>query len=1406
MGRRSLVFILLIAFLPNQYLISQTISFPGAMGFGRYAQGARAAASPQVYKVTNLNDAGPGSFRDAVSAPGRIIVFAVGGIVRLNSDIVVAANTTIAGQTAPGDGISFFGKRITFSGSNNTICRYFRVRLGATGNSGKDASGISNGTNIIFDHCSFTWGMDEVFSINWDNKGNSPDNITLQNCIIGQGLHRENHSAGGLIQTPDGGKVSLLRNLYISNKTRNPKVKGVNEFVNNVVYNYGNGNRLGDNLNYGWSGEAYIMGGSSGVSEVNVINNYFAGGPLTPPSETTPFSRGTGTFNIYGAGNYFDNNKNGVLDGSLVPFDGSGYPGITNDAFKATPFAYPQANPALTAEQAYQYVIDNVGPNYPRRDELDQLLVNEVNSKGTLGHYAYRETDLPLANGGLGNVFGAPAPADADNDGMPDAWEDTNGLDKNNPADAVLYHATQTEYLNIEVYINGLVDGLAPAFLRPPSQLSLSATSTEAPPSSTINLSWVDNSDNENAFMVERSINGTDYSPLATLPANSNGHQDNGQPNTTYYYRVRAVNATDTSEWSLPALVLTPSIPSAPTATSAPVPANNYQYAALNAGNVLLKWNGSANTTTYSLYFGTDASGLSKIADIPYSATASYTHGGLTDNQTYYWRVDAANGLGLTTGTVWSFRTSPTFAPGLIGFWSFDTLESRTIPDSSSFLNHGVLGLEEDDLSIFVDGKVKKGLDFASASTNKYVVAIPHQDHLFLDKGSFSISFWMKAPASLMPAGSTSAYLLCKGSITKNNTTGATGKRFNIEFKNSQLRFAIDDDDNGKDELQTSATPFFTNDWVHVVAQRDTATKKLKVYANGAFIKEQTVANVKAGIGEASDLVIGNIGELEFLANTNAPAAYRGMLDELKLFNYALNEEQVLALYHTSPLPIAPFEPYPLQQAVAPKHDSVTLKWKGGINTEKYRLLTGTHSALLVETAILPAAYLGYYKLEGLTENTPYYWQVQAIRGTDTVNGPVWQFTTAAAPKMVAHYMLNETSGAIAADSSGLGLDGTLSGMADAAWQPEGRLGGSLTFGNPAATGAVVVPHAAPIMFDQNSFTISLWVKMASNTYTSSNNKDCYLIHKGSFEPTTGKWYGLQLRNGTLTFAIDDGITKTDASVPVATGTYNLFTNTWKHIVIMRDVENKQLRIYIDNVIAATKSYTTLGIGSLYNLTIGNSAENKPYRDGMDDVRMYNYALSASELTTLFSGSPLPVNLTSFTAATVNEDVELRWATAGEQGSSHFILQNSRDGLHFENLATVKAKGFSGLPAFYSWQHIKPTAGIQYYRLLQYDINGAFKVSLVRQVRVNGLAPHLTVYPNPAQGSIQFEIVSSVGGQLQVCLVNSRGEKVATRTFNSIRGRQILHLDGTSNLPAGWYYLSADNGAEVFSSKVLVTK
>ena len=253
MNIKSKTFLLALSLcaLSHGTTVAQQLAFPEAQGWGRYAKGARGVSSPKVYHVTNLNDSGTGSLRDAVSQSGRIVVFDVSGVIKISSRIVFASNIYVAGQTAPGEGITVYGDGVSFSGSTNIICRYLRVRMGHDGTSGKDCAGISNGTNMIFDHCSFSWGLDETFSINPDGKGDIGD-ITIQNTIIGQGLMT--HSAGGLIQADN---ITLYRNLYCDNSTRNNKVKGINQFANNIVYNWKNG--------------AYIMGKSIDLGDRPII-------------------------------------------------------------------------------------------------------------------------------------------------------------------------------------------------------------------------------------------------------------------------------------------------------------------------------------------------------------------------------------------------------------------------------------------------------------------------------------------------------------------------------------------------------------------------------------------------------------------------------------------------------------------------------------------------------------------------------------------------------------------------------------------------------------------------------------------------------------------------------------------------------------------------------------------------------------------------------------------------------------------------------------------------------------------------------------------------------------------------------------------------------------------------------
>ncbi len=411
----------------TQTAVAQQLAFSEAEGFGRFATGARTnLSSATVYHVTNLNDSGPGSFRDAVSQPNRFVVFDVGGIVTLQSNLVVSGNITIAGQTAPG-GFTLYGDRVSFTSANNLISRYVAIRKGyASGR--EDAAGFARGTNMIFDHMSFTWGSDGTFDINPDS-GHVIDNITIQNSVIGQGLDHLGHSTGGLMTLEQGRNLSVIKSLFIDNVTRSPKVRGNNEYLNNVVY--------------GWETAAYIMGDTvNATSNANVQGNYFIRGPQ---NSSHPFTSGTNTFNIYANDNYYDSNRNGVLDGTLV----TSYPGAN---VVSSRHSFPTTS-VLSAQDALEFVLNNVGVSITR-DTVDSRLVEEVRSYGTLGGVIARENEL-FPNYGTDAKYLNPRArlVDADNDGIPDNWETSRGLNPNNAGD---WKNVTGGYTQLEHYVNEL--------------------------------------------------------------------------------------------------------------------------------------------------------------------------------------------------------------------------------------------------------------------------------------------------------------------------------------------------------------------------------------------------------------------------------------------------------------------------------------------------------------------------------------------------------------------------------------------------------------------------------------------------------------------------------------------------------------------------------------------------------------------------------------------------------------------------------------------------------------------------------------------------------------------------------------------------------------------------------------
>lgn len=490
---------------------AQQLAFPGAQGWGRFATGGRTGS---VYHVTNLNDSGSGSLRDAVSQSNRIVVFDVAGVIRINSRIVFAKNLYVAGQTAPGEGVTVYGDGVSFSGADNIIVRYMRFRMGKNGTSGKDCAGIANGQNMIFDHCSFAWGQDENFSINPDGKGTAPQNITLQNCVIGQGLMT--HSAGGLIQSD---YISLIGNFYCDNSTRNNKIKGINQYANNIVYN--------------WSNGAYIMGGDSeGKSYVNIQSNLFINGPAKGGAA---FTGGNADFHCYGVDNWQDNN----MDGAFGPFEITDYNAATRES---TPYDYPELilNPG---NKLLETNLPTVGATLPYRDMTDCYMVDEVMSYGKKGALISNEETLIYGAPSTWKVYAGVKKQDSDNDGMPDAWETTNGTDPQKN-DAMTKAANG--YANIENYINSITVDDRDFFLRTPVALVLDKATT-----TTLTISWRDYTYDEDGFAIELKTTD-DYREVARTKANANSHTISDlEPGTKYTVRIRAFKGDKTSEYAV---------------------------------------------------------------------------------------------------------------------------------------------------------------------------------------------------------------------------------------------------------------------------------------------------------------------------------------------------------------------------------------------------------------------------------------------------------------------------------------------------------------------------------------------------------------------------------------------------------------------------------------------------------------------------------------------------------------------------------------------------------------------------------------------------------------------------------------------------------------------------------------
>lgn len=420
--------------------------FPGAEGAGAFASGGRGGT---VCRVTTTNSAGAGSFADAVSQPNRIIVFTVSGYIDLNAKTfkILQPNLTIAGQTAPGEGICFKGGAIAVR-SDNVIMTHLRFRRGfiQDGDKGDSVAADPDATttNILFAHLSASWATDENLTMT------GPNLSTVQSCIASEGLDYTNstqtppnHSEGSLWgTTATNGRVSMHHVLYAHNRLRNPRTTA---FDNTILTNAPI-NDFRDSVIYDCKERTSHTG--SQLVRMNWINNFYKNGPSTlPTADQVVFNMQNDHNNkLYLSGNYVFGNAAKTSNNWLaVTYED----GITESEVRTN---VEFVAPPITTESAlaaYSNVLENAGATLPARDSVDLRIVNDV-INGT-GRVIDKETDLPPEQR-WPDYRSLPAPVDTDTDGIPDYWETQFGLNPNSASDSTAI--TPSGYANIEHYIN----------------------------------------------------------------------------------------------------------------------------------------------------------------------------------------------------------------------------------------------------------------------------------------------------------------------------------------------------------------------------------------------------------------------------------------------------------------------------------------------------------------------------------------------------------------------------------------------------------------------------------------------------------------------------------------------------------------------------------------------------------------------------------------------------------------------------------------------------------------------------------------------------------------------------------------------------------------------------------------
>ncbi len=1281
----------------------QTLSFPGAEGFGRFTTGGRAGT---VIKVTNLNDSGPGSLREAIDTKiPRIIIFEVSGTIFLNSPLRISSpDITIAGQTAPGDGITLANYPLSIN-TSNVIIRFMRFRLGDRITAAYMDSMESNfNRNIIIDHCSLSWGTDETGSFY------ANENFTFQWSILSEGLNYSNHdkSEHGYGGIWGGKNASFHHNLIAHFTNRNPRFdhpgvyksdedlrnfRGIVDFRNNVIYN--------------WRDQA-TRGGEEG--RFNLINNYYKSGPATRKNDFFLHALKDGTKYDYGRF-YVDGN---ILEGN-TEVNNDNWQGVNASDGTSSDLTRIKLSSALpssvyevthSASIAYQRVLAIVGASF-KRDPVDTRIIQETTNRrftfngsgGSTNGIIDSQTDV----GGWPSLKSSTPPVDTDNDGMPDAWEVTNNLNPNRSNDRE--YNLHPYYTDVEVYINSLVQHLVdaknPGVPLRPNQLRPTNTSTVVPVD--VTLAWLPVS-NASTYRLQISTTADFSSNVTTFDNITFASQiiPSLVANATYYWRVRASNASGNGSYSNTWSFKTSTTSQVPEAPLLMAPASGTTDISVFAD---LRWAQVPNATSYRLQISTTSDFSSIIIDERSLSSTTYRTRALSENTVYFWRVRGINSFGTgPASAVFRFRTvsfstlpnasqllSPTTNttahPVALNFeWLPEptaqhyTLQISTSPDFSSY----VVNEKEITSTSFVVDNLRSNTTYFwrvrsfnrtgggpnstvwQVRTTAYtqppsrvdLISPAHNSNKFSTTLTFS---WQRDPVATsyrLQVSTTSDF-----STFVLNQSGITGNSFTLNnLKSNTVYFwrVIASNEAGSGTASKvwnvrSSTYSGIPPATTLLSPADNSTRP----ANNIHVSWANVSSAseyRLQVSETADFstYTVNVGGIEGTSYQLPPLREnRTYYWRVRTRNPAGDGARSLTWKFTTSTNQAGPENTAL---ISPTNNStnlsktVTLHWEEALLADSYRLEVSKSSNFSTFVVSISGLKDTRYILDQVEDNTTYYWRVRPFRNNTAGQfSPTWLFKSGAetlmqsvASDLLGHWTMNESSGTRMSDSSGNSNDATVSNSNGITWIA-GRIGNASNLNGTTGTFGSV-PHKSAL--NPRALTIAVWISPQS-----LGNR--FIISKGAID-------GFELRT------IDTGVLEFRFNRETNGSTYRLRSiqnyptdgTTWMHVAVTFD--GSRTSLYINGVLDNSATYTSPSI--LYDsnpLQIGARNGSGRWLGRIDDLRLHNRALTASEIAAL-ANVPAPIPATPLLISPANSATgiptmtTLRW-NASEHTTNYRI-------------------------------------------------------------------------------------------------------------------------------------------------------